>query len=91
VGPATSAYCIATGPQACENTANAEAIVVADVLYEGAAQSGEVQIGVVVAPEASTWAMLLIGFAGLGGYTRYRASRRAGLLKVRPIIRAFRR
>jgi hypothetical protein len=50
-----------------------------------------VQIGVVVAPEASTWAMLLIGFAGLGGYTRYRASRRAGLLKVRPIIRAFRR
>ena len=89
--PATSAYCIATGPQACENTANAEAIVVADVLYEGAAQSGEVQIGVVVAPEASTWAMLLIGFAGLGGYTRYRASRRAGLLKVRPIISAFRR
>jgi len=84
-----SAYCIATGPQACENTANAEAIVVADVLYEGAAQSGEVQIGVVVAPEASTWAMLLIGFAGLGGYTRYRASRRAGPLKVRPIIRAF--
>jgi hypothetical protein len=36
--------------------------------------SGTVTVGSV--PETSTWAMMVIGFAGLG-YAGYRASRRA--------------
>jgi hypothetical protein len=72
-----SAYCIATGPQECQGSGpNAEAIVVAGIVYQSG-QIGEVQIGIAV-PEASTWAMLLIGFAGLGGYAGYRQSRPTG-------------
>jgi hypothetical protein len=49
-------------------------IEVVGVFYQGPVQSGEVQIGTSVL-EPLTWAMMFLGFAGLG-FAGYRASRR---------------
>ena len=64
-------YCVASSPQSCEFTPASEALLVANQLFQGPVQTGEVQIAVAAVPEPSTWAMLLIGFAGIIGFWRF--------------------
>jgi hypothetical protein len=63
---ATGALCVASFGQSCEFIPASEAMLVASVLYQGPVETGEVQIAVAAVPEPSTWAMLILGFAGLG-------------------------
>jgi hypothetical protein len=75
----TSAYCIATGSPTCLGTANNEVIEVAGLAYQGPVESSEVQIAATSGvPEPSTWAMMLLGFAGLS-FAGHRRSQRTRL------------
>ena len=79
VGAAVNAYCAASaGGLPCFDggTLSTEGLAVADVAYQGTIQSGEVQIAAVAAiPESSTWAMMILGFLGVG-FMAYRRSNR---------------
>jgi hypothetical protein len=70
VGSTVNAYCIASaGGLPCFDggTVSTEGLAVASVAYQGAIQTGEVQIAAVAAiPEVSTWAMMILGFVGVG-------------------------
>jgi hypothetical protein len=80
LGPTFNGYCVASLGQSCEFTPASEALLVASQLYQGPVQTGEVQIAAVAAvPEPSTWAMLLLGFAGIG-FTAYRRKSKPALM-----------
>jgi hypothetical protein len=69
----TSAYCIATGEPTCFFILNNEVIEVANAVYQGPVESGEVQIATASAvPEPATWALMLVGFGTLGGIAHRR-------------------
>jgi PEP-CTERM motif len=56
---------------------------ITDLFVEGTSIVGTLTVTVAGVPEPSTWAMMLIGFAGLG-FTGYRASRKSAGLRAAP-------
>jgi hypothetical protein len=76
LGPTFNGYCVASLGQSCEFTQASEALLVASVLYQGPVQTGEVQIAVAAVPEPSIWAMMVLGFAGIG-FLAYRRKSKA--------------
>jgi hypothetical protein len=71
---ARSTYCPPTASVApCGIVVKDEATAVNGTIYDGSVESGAVQIATVAAvPEPSTWAMMILGFAGI----RFMAYRR---------------
>jgi hypothetical protein len=77
LGPTINGYCVASLGQSCELIPASEAMFVASVFYQGPVQTREVQIAAVAAvPEPSTWAMMIMGFAGIGFMTYRRKNKR---------------
>lgn len=76
----TRYYCDATSVGACYQGATVTPESIFDASAQHVAMSGNQIIGVSAVPEPSTWAMMLIGFAGLGFAAYRRVKARPGAL-----------